>query len=192
LQLLSRIPWRRWNRALHRDIGYLAVGMTILYAVSGLAVNHVADWNPNYRMVQEWRDVGPMPTDPPDEELARMLLERLKVSERPRASFQPDQDTLEVFMREGKYSVDLPTGRVLFEAVRPRPVLHAFNRLHINAPKQGWTYLADLYALGLLALAVTGLFVLRGKQGITGRGAWLTLVGCAIPGLYWAWWAFWR
>jgi len=32
--------WRSWLRAVHRDFGYLAVGFTIIYAVSGLAINH--------------------------------------------------------------------------------------------------------------------------------------------------------
>lgn len=175
---------------LHRDIGYLAAGMTVLYSISGLAINHLADWNPNYRVAQEWSEVGPLPNDLPEEQLAKLLLDRLKVTDRPRACFQPDEDTLDVFMREGKYSVDLPTGKVLFEVVKPRPVLFAFNRLHINAPKQAWTYLADLYALGLLTLAITGLFILRGQNGLKGRGAWLTVIGCTVPLLYWLWWAF--
>ncbi len=40
--------WRRWNKILHRDIGYLSVAMVFIYGISGLAVNHIADWNPNY------------------------------------------------------------------------------------------------------------------------------------------------
>jgi len=192
LSPLSPIPWRRWNRALHRDIGYLAAGMTVVYAISGLAINHVADWNPNYRLVRETREVGPLPKDPPEDEIARILLQRLRVTERPRVAFQPDEDTIEVIMKQGKYSADLPTGKVLFEALQPRPVLLAFNRLHINAPKQAWTWIADLYALGLLTLGLTGLFILRGPQGLGGRGAWLTATGCAIPALYWLWWAFLR
>jgi hypothetical protein len=188
----SRIPWRRWNRALHRDIGYLAAGLTVVYAISGLAINHMADWNPSYRVVQETRTVAPLPKDLPEEELAKLLLARLGVREPPRASFQPEEDTLEVYMKEGKYSVDLPSGKVVFEAVKARPVLQAFNRLHINAPKQAWTYLADLYALGLLILGITGLFILRGPNGLGGRGAWLTALGCGVPLLYWIWWAFLR
>ncbi len=189
---MSRIPWRRWNRAVHRDVGYLAAGLTVVYAISGLAINHMADWNPSYRLVRETREVAPLPKELPEDELARLLLERLRIHEPPRATFQPDEDSLEVYMKAGKYSADLPTGKVVFEAVQPRPVLHAFNRLHINAPKQAWTYLADLYALGLLALGITGLFILRGPNGITGRGAWLTALGCAVPLAYWSWWAFLR
>ena len=40
--------WRRINHALHRDIGFLCVGLTLLYALSGIAVNHMHDWNANY------------------------------------------------------------------------------------------------------------------------------------------------
>ena len=31
---------RRWNNLLHRDIGYLCVGMTLVYAISGIVMNH--------------------------------------------------------------------------------------------------------------------------------------------------------
>ena len=36
---------RRYLRPLHRDFGYLIVGLTFVYAISGLAVNHIDDWN---------------------------------------------------------------------------------------------------------------------------------------------------
>jgi len=44
--------------------------------------------------------------------------------------------------------------------------------------------MADIYAAVLLILAVTGLFVLKGKKGITGRGAWLTGLGVLIPVIF--------
>lgn len=190
--MTSRIPWRRWNAALHRDIGFLAVGLTLVYAISGLAVNHMADWNPNYRRVVRTHEIGALNKDWSEEQLAAETLARLKVSAAPRAAFQPDEDTLEIYMKEGKYAVDLPTGKVLYEANLPRPVLLAMNRLHLNAPKQAWTWIADLYALSLVALAITGLFILKGPKGITGRGAWLTALGCALPTGYWIWWAYLR
>jgi hypothetical protein len=36
----------------------------------------------------------------------------------------------------------------------------------------------------LILLAVTGLFILGGKNGISGRGAWLTALGIIIPALF--------
>ena len=48
-----RFKWRKWNNILHRDIGYIIVGLTLVYGVSGIAVNHTADWNPNYTVERE-------------------------------------------------------------------------------------------------------------------------------------------
>jgi len=39
---------RKWSRILHRDIGFFFIGTTILYGLSGIALNHMSDWNPNY------------------------------------------------------------------------------------------------------------------------------------------------
>ena len=64
-------------------------------------------------------------------------------------------------------------------------MLYAFNQLHLNTPKRLWTWVADIYAIGLIVLAVTGMFVLKGRTGITGRGAWLTGAGVLLPVIYW-------
>ncbi|MDV7392429.1 hypothetical protein RZS08_13780, partial [Arthrospira platensis SPKY1] len=40
--------WRWWFRVIHRDSGYFLFGMTIIYAVSGIALNHINDFDPSY------------------------------------------------------------------------------------------------------------------------------------------------
>ena len=55
-----RFRWRYWNNVLHRDLGYLVVALTIIYAVSGIAVNHVHDWNPNYSIERDEREIEPI------------------------------------------------------------------------------------------------------------------------------------
>ena len=39
-----RKRWRGWLRSFHRDFGYLAIGFTVIYAISGIAQNHIEDW----------------------------------------------------------------------------------------------------------------------------------------------------
>ena len=39
------MKWRKWNKIIHRDLGYLCFGLTIIYVISGVAVNHIATWN---------------------------------------------------------------------------------------------------------------------------------------------------
>jgi hypothetical protein len=65
-------------------------------------------------------------------------------------------------------------------------IVYEMNQLHLNTPKGVWTIVADIYAVGLIVMAITGMFVLKGKTGITGRGAWLTAAGVLLPTLYWA------
>jgi hypothetical protein len=178
------VRWRKLNTVLHRDIGYLAVGLTLAYGVSGIAVNHRADWNPSYRVARETRQVAPIPAGDRAAVVANAM-RQLGLSEEPRNAFRPDPDTLQLFYPQRTFKVDLPTGAVVVEATRPRPVLYEFNQLHLNAPKGLWTYIADLYALALIALSVTGMFVLRGRLGMAGRGAWLVGAGVLVPVVYW-------
>ncbi len=32
------MKWRKWNSIIHRDLGYFLVGLTVIYAISGLFV----------------------------------------------------------------------------------------------------------------------------------------------------------
>lgn len=176
--------WRHLNNVLHRDIGYLAVGLTVVYGVSGVAVNHVRDWNPSYRVEKVALQIAPIQATG-REQIVAEAKEKLGVTQPPRNTFRPDPDTLQLFFRDGNYTIDLPTGRVITERTRQRPVLYAFNQLHLNTPKRLWTWIADLYAIAIVVLAITGMFVLKGRTGITGRGAWLTGAGVVLPVVYW-------
>ena len=44
-----------------------------------------------------------------------------------------------------------------------------------------WTWIADVYAVALLFMATSGMFVLRGRTGLAGRGKWLVGAGILIP-----------
>jgi hypothetical protein len=176
------MKWRKWNNIIHRDLGYLCAGLTIVYVVSGIAVNHVRDWNPNFKIESASARIEPVPAgDPRSPAVIREILSILGASSEYRDSFRPDSNTLEIFTADTFVSVDLVTGDVLLERVKSRTLLREANFLHLNHAKKLWTYMADLYAIGLGLLAITGLFVLKGRKGITGRGAWLTGMGVLIP-----------
>jgi uncharacterized protein len=175
--------WRPVVRSLHRDAGYLAVGLTLVYAISGLAVNHVADWDPSHSHYRAVHELGaPLPED--DESAAASVLAALGIREPPRqvARYAPDQLRIELASRT--LNADPRSGRVVEEGQKPRPFLRLANWLHLNRGKKAWTVIADLYALGLLFLAVSGMFMLPGKHGMRGRGAVLVLIGIAVPVLY--------
>jgi hypothetical protein len=184
---MEQIRWRRWNRVIHRDLGYLCVGLTVIYAVSGVAVNHLRDWNPNYSVTETPGNVGPVTAeDPRSPEVVRGILSALGLDNEYGGIFRRNQATLVIFLDGGRVSVNLPTGNAVVRVVRDRKGLQEANFLHLNRARRLWTYAADLYAICLLLVAITGLFIIQGAKGITGRGAWLTGAGVLIP-LFFLW-----
>jgi len=174
--------WHKLNNAIHRDLGYLCFGLTIVYVLSGVAVNHSDHWNPSYKV--EHRRVnlgGPVTETQLDQQFVRGVLARLGEEGCYLNSFRPDAQTMQIFVEGNTLTINLATGEVWQEKVIPRPLLRQVNFLHLNHPKKLWSWFADLYAICLGILALTGLFVLRGSHGLGGRGAWLSIIGIVIP-----------
>jgi len=173
---------RKWNRVIHRDLGYLAVGLTLVYAISGFVVNHVQDWNPNYEISHITSNIGKVELSGNDIDIVvKDILARLALSHKYKTTFRPEPDVLRIFLKDNTIDVNLATGQVVQEIVKTRPLIYEMNFLHLNHPKKVWTYVADLYAISLAVMAITGLFILKGKQGITGGGAWLATAGIVLP-----------
>lgn len=178
-----RFHWRPLLRSLHRDAGYLAVGFTVIYALSGLAVNHIADWDPNFRSYRAVHQVKlPLPAN--DSALAASVLEQIGTKGPVREIYRAAPDQLEVKTDRGQLHINPITGRVVEDGQKPRLLLRAANWLHLNRGKKAWTFVADTYAVGLLFLATSGLFMIPGRKGIIGRGGVLVLIGIGIPVLY--------
>lgn len=177
--------WRRALRILHRDAGYVCFGLTVAYALTGVLLNHLHDWNSNYRVETVARTVAPF-RDPPSfaESDVPALLETIGERETPTGVFRPDPATVQVFFQGGRMiTANLRTGRVEGEIARRRPVLGTLNALHLNRAGRAWTILSDIYAAALAFLAVTGVLVLQGREGLAGRGWRLAALGVAVPAL---------
>ncbi len=180
----ARRRWRAWLRAMHRDAGYLVIGLTVIYAVSGLAINHIDDWNPNFEAVEQTHRLD-RPLSGSEEEIAREVLGALGIDEEPSYAYFAADDRLEIDLPSGRtLHVDTRAGEVYDEYQKPRFFLRVANWLHYNRGKRAWTYIADGYAVLLLFLATSGLFMLKGRKGFWGRGAVLALLGAAVPVVY--------
>ena len=44
--------------------------------------------------------------------------------------------------------------------------------------------MGDFFAFSLVFFAISGLFMIKGKNGIAGRGKWYLLIGILIPIIY--------
>lgn len=183
---MQRKTLRRWNNALHRDIGYLCVGMTLIYAISGIVMNHFKSGDfthPDYSKSYREFKVSPPPGGAVNLSYVHSILEREGERDRYK-SFITGDGYVQIFLTNGSVYVDLTTLEGQIEQKTPRYVIREFNLMHYNNLKRFYTWFSDAYAVALIILAITGLFVLRGKNGIIGRGAWLTAIGILLPALF--------
>jgi uncharacterized protein len=173
--------WRGWLRAIHRDFGYVAVGFTVIYALSGLAINHIKDWDPNFTSSEQTMKIAAIPDDVPDAEAVRRVTTAAGM-DAPDDVFRAG-DELRLSYSDGA-SVVLVGDQLTVQKRSPRFFLRVANWLHYNRGKQAWTYVADVYAFMLLYLAISGIFMIKGRLGFKWRGMTLISLGIAVPVAY--------
>ena len=178
-----RRRWRPLLRSLHRDAGYLVVGLTVVYAVSGLAINHIDDWNPNFKEFERTQQLAST-LDGSDQEIAARVASELDIDDPLRTVYRTAEQELTLSFDRQSVVVDLDQGSAFHTGEEPRFFLRAANWLHENRGKKAWTIVADGYAILLLFLAFSGMFMLAGKKGLMGRGGILVAIGAAVPIVY--------
>ena len=94
---------RRFIKITHRDVGYLCVGLIIIYAVSGIAVNHADDWNPNYIIENhsyQLKAIGDSSST--IEELSFGIMTQLTITDSLSGTFRPAPNKLQLFFENKK------------------------------------------------------------------------------------------
>ena len=173
--------WRAWLRAIHRDFGYVAVGFTVIYALSGLAINHIKDWDPSFTSSEITKTIAPIGDDVPDDVAVQRVTSAVGM-DKPDDVFRAG-DELRLGYASGA-QVTVVGDQVTVQDRSPRFFFRIANWLHYNRGKKAWTYVADVYAVMLLYLAISGIFMIKGRLGLRWRGAVLVSFGIAVPAAY--------
>lgn len=169
---------KKWLRLIHRDLGILMVGISLVYAISGILLNHMNGKDPAYKTVEEtlvfdknlssealtnvWNNKGNLP-----------ILKRIREGNM----------SHQVLLDGGVGVYNISTGELSYEHHTKRPFIYWINKLHYNKVG-GWTIMADIFAFSLIFFAISGLFIVSRKHGIMGRGKWYLIAGILIPVLY--------
>ncbi len=180
---MINFKWRKWNRATHRDLGYFFFAMTVIYGLSGIAINHISDWNPNYIYINKSIETGHSIDRKITKAEVLEILDKAGEKDSYKHHMIVNSEILRIFLDGGSAYIDIETGVGTIERVKRRPIFHAVNYLHYN-PKKWWVWFSDAFAIGLIVLAFSGLFILKGKNGITRRGAIITIAGIIIPTIF--------
>ena len=173
---------RRWFRVLHRDIGYFFIGSALIYGLSGLALNHLKDWNPNYSVEQKFftSSISINKSDSTINGVIELLKEQ-DLEEEYKKHYYPNKSILKVFLKGGSTLLyDLESGNGEIELLKKRPIFYEVNYLHYN-PNEWWMCFSDLFSVALIFLALSSFFIVKGKHGATGRGGIYIALGFLIP-----------
>ena len=177
--LVIKKRWRAWLRAFHRDFGYLAIGFTVIYAISGIAQNHIEDWGEvSYRTYEQTKTITAIPDELPDDQAIAKVASMVDFGT-PTSSFRAGDEVRLEYANGAKVTV-IGT-QATIQGRERRAFIGVANWLHTARNKKGWKYVADIYAVLLLYLAISGIFMIKGKLGLKWRGALLITAGVAVP-----------
>jgi len=176
---------RKWSRILHRDIGFFFIGTTLIYAISGIALNHLSDWNPNYVVENKnFTTEINLENTPAVKNNILLLLDKVDHRKNYKQHYYPSASNLKIFLKGGSsILVDVKSGNGRAEYLKKRPVFYEVNYLHYN-PNKIWMWFSDIFAGALILFSITSLFMLKGKKGIIGRGGIYMVLGIIIPILF--------
>lgn len=170
---------RKWLRIIHRDLGYVMVGITIIYGISGYVLNHLDGKDPAYETIEgtAWLASG---LSKDEIETAWAQQSQLPTLKR---ILPIDQEHYRLMLDGGIGVYQSGNGEVAYEQHIKKPFIYFINKLHYNKVG-GWTIMGDIFAFTLIFFAISGLFMVKGPKGLAGRGKWYLLIGLAIPIAY--------
>ncbi len=154
------------------------VGLCLVYGISGLLLNRIDKGDPSYKVEAVETTVKSGFTMGEFEQFWEADRERPVLN-----SIGQAGEKYRLLLQGGLGEYDPSTGALYYETSKRKPFAYWVNRLHYNRVG-GWSLMADIFAVGLIFFAISGLFMVRGKNGITGRGKWYLIIGLLIPVIY--------
>lgn len=169
----------KWLRIIHRDLGFLMVGICLVYGISGILLNHMNGKDPAFKTEE-----GAVKLEPnlakEDLEIAWNDQKGLPVL---RKIMPIDDEHLRLMLEGGVGVYNKTNGTADYEKYTKREFVYWINRLHYNKVK-GWSFMGDFFAASLIFFALSGMVMVRGKKGLAGSGKWYLAAGILIPIAY--------
>jgi len=168
------------SRNTNRDIAYFYVGLIIAFSFSGILLNHRRDWNPE-KYTYESKNVNVNLPDDIAQVDKEFITSFSKEWNAVYGGHRVRDDKLRVFYKDNAVlDVDVKTGKGVLEYKGTTPFVGQTINLHKNTNK-AWIWYSDIFGVGMLIIAITGMFISAGKNSFWKRGWKLALVGILFP-----------
>ncbi len=172
--------FRRFNLETHRDFGFFFSALIIIYSISGIALNHVNEWNADFIIKKKEIKIDTGLTRETLSEKKMMKYSLLVDEDHFKLYDYPTKDQVKIYYDNATLHLNLTDGTGKYEKISRRPFIYETNLIHKNGIK-GWKWVSDIFAVMLIFITVTGMFIVKGKYGISGRGKWYVIAGTVLP-----------
>lgn len=167
-------------RNTHRTLAYLYVGLIISFAVSGIFLNHRRDFSPSsYVSSMKEINIQPMPEDSVNKAFIESFTKTQSIKDKMRR-FRVEKNNLRISYENNDVEIDLATGKGTIETYKTRPILGQMTQLHQDT-SNWWIYYSDIFGLAMATIAITGMFIQKGKYSFRKHGWKLALLGIIFP-----------
>ena len=167
-------------RNTHRDIAYFYVGLIISFALSGIFLNHRQSWHPRrYSYDEQEINIAPANKDSINDAFIDAFTKEQNIDDQLRR-FNVNKNELRISYVSHDVEVDLATGKGSIETYRITPLLGQMTQLHQDTSKW-WVYYSDIFGIAMLTIALTGMFIEKGRLSFRSRGWKMALAGLLFP-----------
>lgn len=175
-------PDNRKLRNLHRDLGYFFVGLIIAFSISGIAQNHRKQFKPD-RYVYDYKKVHTtfhIPASSVTNEAVATFSKAEGLEDLRQFDIRKDS-ILIISYKDADATIHLTSGDGEINIWRKRPLLAQMSFLHKNNGNLWWILYSDIFALGLIFIAASGMFLMKGKNSFRKSGWKFALAGLLVP-----------
>lgn len=182
----------QWMRSLHRDLGYFTIGLTLIYALSGIVLSvRGLGW-----FKQEYNNQIVMETKIQHKEFNKVFIDVVKKGQLPIIF---PEDSYKYLNRLNLKIVKEDNNIIHFNAWRSLNIFYnsqngttdisfkkypqaieIFLDAHKASHESAWFYLAMFYSVVLSFFAISAMFMVKGKYGFKRRGIYLMFAGIAV------------
>lgn len=167
----------------HRRIGLFVTGMLLVFTISGVALTHQSQWDPYYTVRKQQEAANDLMPSMTEEEIDRYLTKRYSIDKNPKVSLWEDSQIVRINYPNGiSFVVDLQNKNILKEIASKRLTLYKLIHLHLNEQKGIWIIFVDVFAIGLVFLCVSGIYLISGR--FTSAEAVFLIAGLLLPALF--------
>lgn len=194
---MTKKSFAKTMRAWHRDIGYFVIGLTIVYAISGIVLSgRGLGW-----LALEYKFDKQIETNLTKDEiiekipslysktflqdkLPSFLLEEGSNYEEIEMYEENEEEGMVFGAEAAMFFYKAEEGKLTYDLRTYPPIIKEFNQVHMASHQSLWFYLAILYSIALLFLAFSAIFMVEGKNGFKRRGVYFMVGGFIVVAIF--------